>query len=638
MLTITKISDGKILPPQYGGKAIGLSLLCVHGYTIPDTIAIEACRDICIYDSPDFQSNLQANLVDWDNDGIFDIAVRSSCTTEDGFKESMAGYFDTIIEKMTFADIITNIKKVVSGLSRLSDTTVKMGVIVQKKVDAEYSGAIFSSNPYTYSKKSMIISFVSGIAVDLLSGFESGNDVSILVRDDNYTIDGVETDIQINEKLLLLSRMTKELEHRLNYPLDIEWAIVGTDIIFLQCRPITSITKVRTEMQLVNESNLNSLPQILVSHDKIKLRLFAQKNGVMISDAYVYIHNTCSATNYQIPEISRTEHCVGYSAVIIYPQLLSNKVVRSFVGDTARICDNVKTCCRYGVRSFPKYENLENCLFEYSSLVSDEYWISTTVIQEMFDPLYTGAVQRISNGILFEITRGHFLSKGVVPTSWYLTDEFGNVLDKQETNQREWHKIIEGSEIFCICNDGEDDTVSLPDDTVKKIVNYLKKAFSAKNAVVEFGVLRNGQAHYQPYLIDFFDDNSDVNVSPTDIQEGIISRGKITGRIVHVNEDSSDSFNLHLYDGMKENDLCEDSIVFFCEKPYISLLSLLRTHNTKKIGFVFNECALLCHFAVVLREMGIPALKVGTIFGYSDGICTIDAESSGITAKARLSK
>jgi phosphoenolpyruvate-protein kinase (PTS system EI component) len=41
--------------------------------------------------------------------------------------------------------------------------------------------------------------------------------------------------------------------------------------------------------------------------------------------------------------------------------------------------------------------------------------------------------------------------------------------------------------------------------------------------------------------------------------------------------------------------------------PSISLLDILGKAG-RNIGFVFQEGATLCHFAVILRELGIPAI------------------------------
>ncbi len=95
-------------------------------------------------------------------------------------------------------------------------------MIIQQKIEADYSGVIFSSNPLTYSKKEMLVSFVPGMGAKLVSGKTKGNDFLITVNKGKYKI----TDdkyAKMSDIILPLAKATKKLEKRLNYPVDIEW-------------------------------------------------------------------------------------------------------------------------------------------------------------------------------------------------------------------------------------------------------------------------------------------------------------------------------------------------------------------------------------------------------------------------------
>ena len=65
---------------------------------------------------------------------------------------------------------------------------------------------------------------------------------------------------------------------------------------------------------------------------------------------------------------------------------------------------------------------------------------------------------------------------------------------------------------------------------------------------------------------------------------------------------------------------------------------MIEQYEPKNIGFVFQNCAIGAHLAVVLREKGIPAIKVDMKFWkISQGnICTIDAKTQGLLPKERL--
>lgn len=636
MLQIVKIGETPISADVFGGKANGLYLLAQNGYLIPESFAIQATANTHDIDDLIFQANLRKALASYASDGEYDLAVRSSCTLEDNYLCSMAGHFSSYLGVMSFDEVLENIKKIIDGVKKEDAGCGKMGVVIQPRVNADYSGVLFSSDPISYSKKQIIITYTCGTGEDLVSGKVAGTDIVISIEDGQYIFDG-SIERQLQESLIALVEKSKYLEQVLKYPLDIEWAIMGSSVYFLQCRPLTSITSIPSMVCAVKKENLTRLPVQLVSHDKIKLRLMAQESGIFISDAYVYIRNSCNLEQIAL-DIPRSNHYKGYSAVIIYPNRLSNKVIRSFVGDKMNVIGNITDCCRYGIRSFPEYENLSSCISGYSEKIDHDYWVSATIIQEIFDPVYTGVVQRIPEGFLIEITRGHFLTKGVVPTSQYITSESGNVLERSEIWQQSWLKIIEGHVIYCVCNNDDEDLVSLQDSEIEYIIECFAPVLRMESNVVEFGLLRQTDGSLEPYLIDFVDDNSPINLSAADIKSGIISCGYITGKPVVINELDVDSLNEHYHNASNNTPKSKDKIIFICKNPELALLQLIDQYEPQNIGFVFQNCAVGAHIAVVLREKGIPAIKSGSlIFRLSNkDICTIDAETPGLQPKERL--
>lgn len=634
MLRIVDIVENDISTDIFGGKAYGLSLLYNNGCQIPRTLAIQATDSLEDIDSMEFRESLLQKLAPFSENGIYDLAVRSSCTLEDDFVNSLAGHFDTFLGDMTIEDIFINIKNIISGIKRSNNA--KMGIIIQNRISAEYSGVLFSSDPITYNKKKMVVSYVDGMGNKLVSGETCGEDVIITIDEDSLIVD-TEMDIALKEKLLLLAEKSKQIEKQLQYPLDIEWAIVGTDIYFLQCRPLANITGVSSGVFPVNKQSISKIPMKLISHDKIKLRLMAKESDIFISDAYIYIKNSCfnDPLNLDIP---KSDFCKGYSAVIVYPYRLSNKVIRSFVGDKKKVFESITDCCRYGIRSFPEYDDLGACLNSYSELLNDEYWISTTIVQEIFDPLYTGVIQRLDEGFIVEITRGHFLTKGTVPTSQYIVSKDGEVLERTEIHQETWLKIIEGHVVHCICNNDAESLVTLSDVNVKCIIDSFSAILEIDSNVVEFGLLKQSNGILEPYLIDFVNDNSPIDISSDDIMSGIISYGLISGKPVIVKDFDMDSLNEHFHNITSATIKSDEKIVFFCENPQLALLKMIEQYEPNNIGFVFQNCAIGAHLAVVLREKGIPAIKLSAKFWEisQKTICTVDAKTHGLLPKERL--
>jgi len=214
----------------------------------------------------------------------------------------------------------------------------------------------------------------------------------------------------------------------------------------------------------------------------------------------------------------------------------------------------------------------------------------------------------------------------------------GLVLERTEVYQQTWLKIIEGHVVHCICNNGEDGLVSLCDSDVRLIIDYFRPVLQTDSNVVEFGLLEQQNHSLKPYLIDFVDDNSPIDITRLDIKSGIISYGSVTGEAVIVKDLSADSLNEHFHNLSDSAMRSDDKVVFFAKNPELALLGLLDKYNPHCIGFVFQDCAIGAHLAVVLRERGIPAIKTKTSFFATPpaGIYTIDAKTPSLSPKERL--
>lgn len=633
MLEIVNIDKVDSCIGNFGGKAAGLALLNKEGFRIPRSVFVEATDSISDVDDEQFQCKLKEELKSLKKDRYYKVAIRSSSLNEDAFVNSLAGHYKSIMGQMSFDEILDGMKEIILSLGETEKD--KMGIIIQEMIDADYSGVIFSSNPLNYSKKEMITSYTGGTGEGLVSGKIQGTDILTRITDGRLEFNGtLKFDSGLAEELC---RSIKTLEQKLSYPIDVEWAIKGESIIYLQCRPISSITGIASEVLPVTRETLKNLPKPLQSHDKIQLRLFAQSKGIAISDAYLFVQNSCMDHHLSVGEIAKTKNCTGYSAVVVYPQTISNKVIRSFVGDKKQMNGMAMNSCRYDIRSFPEYDNIRDCVNAFLQLSGDEYWISAVILQEIYKPLYTGVIRKENDVSIIEITRGHFLTKGVVPTSQYI---FKNreLISRHEIEQERWYEVIEGHVLECSGIETEEKKVTLSIDEQKRIIDLFEGILSS-DAVVEFGIIKNQEEDLVSYLIDFVDHSSGNEMEMTDIRSGIISKGKRSGIICHVSLDNYDSLNMHYHDVLDNEGKKENNIVFFCKRPDIGLLELLHSYDNSKISFVFAEASLLCHFAVVLREWKIPAIVIGE-FQKSDypagRLCTVDADNENLFRQGRI--
>lgn len=634
MLEIVDLSSLNNSNKKFGGKALGLALLNDNGFCIPSSIFVEATDNISDIDDKEFQCKLAEKLTPLEDNGCYNVAIRSSSLNEDAFVNSLAGHYKTIIGEMNFGELIDGMKEIILSLGW--DSRDKMGIVIQEMIDADYSGVIFSSNPLNYSKGEMIISYTHGIGEGLVSGKVHGTDILVRITDSGLEFnDEPKFGFELSE---VLCRSMKTLEQKCNYPIDVEWAIKDNCIIYLQCRPISSITGIASGVFPVAQESLRNIPKPLQSHDKVKLRLLAQNSGIAISNAYLFVQNECMGYRLSDGTIPKTENCTGYSAVVVYPKTISNKVIRSFVGDKKQINDSAMGCCRYGIRSFPKYKNIMECVHSFLQLAKDEYWVSAVILQEIYNPMYTGVIRKEQEIYLVEITKGHFLTKGVVPTSQYILRN-KELVSKQEIEQERWYELIEGHVIECVCNEGADKRVSLSLNELRTVIDAFEQILSSDAVVVEFGILKGQSKDVIPYLIDFVDNSSGNEIKTADIESGIISKGKRSGIIRHISLESYDSLNIHYHDSIESEEKKADNIVFFCKRPDIGLLELLHSYDNSKISFVFAEASILCHFAVILRERKIPAVVIGEFqkFEYPNGKkCTVDADEENLVRQERI--
>lgn len=193
----------------------------------------------------------------------FRVAVRSSATAEDLKSASFAGQHESYLSITNADELISSIRMVWISLwsaraivyrQRLGidHLRVRMAVVVQRMVDAEISGVLFTNNPVSGSSMEMLINAAPGMGEHVVSGkttpFEgvisrpggtllrvrSGKSEAGLPGDAAEGIDL--TEAQVRDLCLVGER----LERWFGDPLDLEWSISRDKLYVLQARPITA--------------------------------------------------------------------------------------------------------------------------------------------------------------------------------------------------------------------------------------------------------------------------------------------------------------------------------------------------------------------------------------------------------------
>ena len=207
--------------------------------------------------------------------GANHVAVRSSGTAEDLPDHSFAGQYDTYLGITSLKGCFEAIKKCWASLwtrrayeyrqtNGFDHLKINMAVIVQSFIDADTSGVIFTADPLTGRRGSIVIEACFGLGESLVSGkvtpdifVVNKRDMKLLSQtisekkiectlDHNGTVTekAVPTersnDCCLDKKQVKqLAKFARKIETKFGRPQDIEWAICRKKFFFLQSRPIT---------------------------------------------------------------------------------------------------------------------------------------------------------------------------------------------------------------------------------------------------------------------------------------------------------------------------------------------------------------------------------------------------------------
>ncbi|KAB7514808.1 phosphoenolpyruvate synthase [Halosegnis rubeus] len=210
------------------------------------------------------------------DDGDAFVAVRSSATAEDLPDASFAGQQETFLNiqgekliqrvKECWASLFTQRAIYYRNEQGFDHEAVDIAVVVQRMVDAEKSGVLFTSHPSTGEPK-LIIEAAWGLGEAVVSGSVSPDnyvvdrdtgevlehtvaDKKLLMEKDSETGETVEREVSEEkrtapvlepEEIERLVELGNRAEAHYDSPQDVEWALVDGEVYMLQSRPITTI-------------------------------------------------------------------------------------------------------------------------------------------------------------------------------------------------------------------------------------------------------------------------------------------------------------------------------------------------------------------------------------------------------------
>lgn len=224
-----------------GGKAAGLAGLIGMGERVPDGF----CVTTEAYRSGEVPRD--EVLAAYERLGGGPVAVRSSATAEDLPHAGFAGQQDTylgvtgspaLIEAIEacWASLHTERATAYREANGVPHATVRMAVVVQRMVDADVAGVLFTADPLTGSRSVSVVDAAPGPGTAVVDGSAAA---------DHYVLDGTEEAERgclSPARLEELRAAGERIRDRLGAEQDIEWAYDHDGRLWLlQARPITTL-------------------------------------------------------------------------------------------------------------------------------------------------------------------------------------------------------------------------------------------------------------------------------------------------------------------------------------------------------------------------------------------------------------
>jgi pyruvate, water dikinase len=202
------------------------------------------------------------------------VAVRSSATAEDSQAASFAGQQETYLHVRGVDRIVERIRDCWASFfteralfyrrEKGSLTDLGMAVVVQRMVEPDVSGVMFTIDPTKGRRDRMVVEAVFGLGEGVVSG-RLTPDHYVLARDGRvkrmrlhsqpfaivHDPRGGVRELELppergasrtvdDDRLARLARVGIDLEQRLGGPQDIEWAMQDDELFVLQSRPVTT--------------------------------------------------------------------------------------------------------------------------------------------------------------------------------------------------------------------------------------------------------------------------------------------------------------------------------------------------------------------------------------------------------------
>ncbi len=214
------------------------------------------------------------NLIPSHNDEIL-VAVRSSATAEDLPEASFAGQQETYLNIQGSDAVVQAVKRCWASLfgaraiyyrqdQGIDHVSVGLAAVVQKMVQSDKSGVMFTVEPMTNDRNKIVIEGGIGLGEAIVSGAISPDHyvvdktankiiekrvfkqtmmivrVGTVTREEEVPEEMQEMQKLSDEEITTIASLGRRIENHYGKPQDIEWAIEGKESFIVQSRPVTT--------------------------------------------------------------------------------------------------------------------------------------------------------------------------------------------------------------------------------------------------------------------------------------------------------------------------------------------------------------------------------------------------------------
>ncbi len=217
------------------------------------------------------------------------VAVRSSATAEDLPQASFAGQQETYLNVRGDASLLVHIRRAWASLFEpraiyyrvqqgFDHFKVALAVPVQKMVQSDVSGIMFTINPVTNDKTKIIVEAIWGLGEKIVQGAITPDHYEVTKEDQKLVVQktvkqtiemvrsgegNIDRKVPISrqnkrklsdKQAIAVANLGKKLQQHYFFPQDVEWAIENGILYVVQTRPITTVEATTAKNEAVELS------------------------------------------------------------------------------------------------------------------------------------------------------------------------------------------------------------------------------------------------------------------------------------------------------------------------------------------------------------------------------------------------